>query len=276
MSVRAVCLGNLVPLAPSRVAPVGQMTEVVLTGERTWPGIPSENYWFVRHLACYRWAATVIGEQSTPAELPGGILDAGSGEGYGSAELMGSCHRSVIAVELDAPTAAHARSRYPDMAHVRANLVALPFADLSFAAAVSLQVVEHIWDPLSYLRELARCTRGPIVISTPNRPVHSPGLARGERPANPFHVCEFDAPELADLLNDAAPNRTPTIYGLVHGERLRAWEHSKGSLPSALLASTVATDALEFAQSVGMDDFTVEPFDNCEATAEIHDLVALW
>ena len=276
MSVRAVCLGNLVPPAPSRVAPVGQMTEVVLTGERTWPGIPSENYWFVRHLACYRWAATVIGEQSTRAELPGGILDAGSGEGYGSAELMASCHRSVIAVELDAPTAAHARSRYPDMAHVRANLVALPFANLSFAAAVSLQVVEHIWDPLAYLRELARCTRGPIIISTPNRPVHSPGLARGERPANPFHVREFDAPELADLLNDAAPNRTPTIYGLVHGERLRAWEHSKGSLPSALLASTVATDASEFAQSVGMDDFTVEPFDNCEPTTEIHDLVALW
>jgi len=252
------------------------MTEVALTGERTWPGIPSENYWFMRHLTCYRWAATVIGEQSTPAELPGGILDAGSGEGYGSAELMASCHRSVVAVELDAPTAAHARSRYPALAQVRANLVALPFANRAFAAAVSLQVVEHIWDPLAYLRELARCTRGPIVISTPNRLVHSPGLARGERPANPFHVREFDASELTDLLNEAAPNRTPIIYGLVHAERIRVWESGSGALPSALLASTVATDASEFAQSVGMDDFTVELFDNCEPTSEIHDLVALW
>jgi SAM-dependent methyltransferase len=255
------------------------MTEVVLTGERTWPGIESETYWFVRHLACYRWAARVIRDttdQGTSAGWPGSVLDAGSGEGYGTAELRAICDRSVTAVELDAPTAAHARSRYPHMVQVQANLVSLPFSNLAFAATVSLQVVEHIWDPLAYLRELARCTSGPIVISTPNRPVHSPGLERGERPANPFHVREFDASELVDLLNVAVPDRVPSIYGLVHGARLRMWEQSNGSLPSALVQTAVSADVSDFAQTVGIEDFTIKTVDTRDPDTDIHDLVALW
>lgn len=252
------------------------VSDVVLTGERTWPGIESENYWFMRHLACYRWAATIIRDVTDQWLLRAKFLDAGSGEGYGTAELSAICDRSVTAVELDAPTAAHARSRYPHLVQVQANLVSLPFRNHSFAATVSLQVVEHIWDPLAYLRELARCTSGPIVVSTPNRPVHSPGLERGERPANPFHVREFDASELIDLLNVAVPDRTPTVYGLIHGERLRTWEQTKGSLPSALLDSAVPADASDVARSVEVDDFTIKRLESCDPDTDIHDLVALW
>jgi SAM-dependent methyltransferase len=252
------------------------MTDVALTGERTWPNIPSENYWFMRHLACYRWAATVFDDGLTQGTPSGLILDAGSGEGYGAAELTALGERGVVGVELDAPTAQHAHARYPALAQVRANLVSLPFRERSFFATVSLQVVEHIWDPLAYLRELARCSSGPIVISTPNRLVHSPGLGRGEQPANPFHVREFDAWELVDLLNVAVPDRVPTIYGLVHGERIRAWEQGNDSLPSALLRSAVTEDTWQFARTVAADDFTIALLDGHEPDLEIHDLVALW
>lgn len=243
----------------------------VLTGERTWPDIAEENYWFMRHLACYQWAAHAVANITD-----GPILDAGSGEGYGAALIAEALGRGVMAVELDAPTAVHARDRYPALTQIRANLVALPFRDLSFSAAVSLQVVEHIWDPLAYLRELARCTSGPIVISTPNRPVHSPGLERGERPTNPFHVREFDAVELIDLLKVATPNRVPAMYGLTHGERIHAWEQGNGSLPSALLKSAVPAGASALARTVGTDDFTIELLGGFDSTREIHDLVALW
>src|SRR4051812_50038578 len=50
-----------------------------LTGERTLPDVPEENYWFRRHLAVYEWiAARAHGRR---------IVDLACGEGYGSAVL---------------------------------------------------------------------------------------------------------------------------------------------------------------------------------------------
>ena len=47
-----------------------------LTGERTLPDVPEENYWFRRHLAVYEWiAARVHGRR---------VVDLACGEGYGS------------------------------------------------------------------------------------------------------------------------------------------------------------------------------------------------
>src|SRR5918999_6053228 len=50
-----------------------------LTGERTLPDVPEENYWFRRHLVVYEWiAARAHGRR---------IVDLACGEGYGSARL---------------------------------------------------------------------------------------------------------------------------------------------------------------------------------------------
>src|ERR1700733_2446489 len=47
-----------------------------LTGERTLPDVPAENYWFRRHLAVYEWiGARVAGLR---------VVDMACGEGYGS------------------------------------------------------------------------------------------------------------------------------------------------------------------------------------------------
>jgi SAM-dependent methyltransferase len=254
--------------------------EPVLTGERTWPDVPQETYWFMRHLACYLWAAEQVGAEEVAADPrgAGSVLDAGSGEGYGAAQIargsgipVGASR--VIAVEFDEATISHSRSRYPNVDHVQANLVALPFADCSFRAAVSLQVIEHIWDPLAYLSELDRCTSGSIVISTPNRPVHSPDIARGESPANPFHVREYDAQELRELLLEATPQRTVELYGLRHGVRIVEWEESNGGLPDALLAGD--RQAESFAHDLERDDFVIAPL-QADDDGRVHDLVALW
>ena len=246
-----------------------------LTGERTWPDIPQENYWFRRHLVVYRWVAAQI------AHLPPGpVLDAGSGEGYGAGELARRCAREVTAVELDPGTVHHIRDTYPSVHALRANLVALPFRRGVFAATVSLQVVEHIWDPMTYLRELARCTDGPIFLSTPNRPVHSPLLEPGQRPDNIFHVREFDRAEMLDLLHRADPVRSPRVLGVQHGPTITDWEREHGSLPSALLEDQPA--AVSFAHGVSEDDFLVVAFEQDALHAEdpvtpaCHDLVAVW
>src|SRR3954470_24713906 len=50
-----------------------------LTGERTLPDVPEENYWFRRHLVVYEWiAARASGRR---------VVDLACGEGYGSGPL---------------------------------------------------------------------------------------------------------------------------------------------------------------------------------------------
>src|SRR5919108_4254204 len=53
-----------------------------LTGERTLPDVPEENYWFRRHLAVYRWVAGRVAGRD--------VVDMACGEGYGSDELARS------------------------------------------------------------------------------------------------------------------------------------------------------------------------------------------
>ena len=47
-----------------------------LTGERTLPDVPEENYWFRRHLAVYEWIAERVGGLR--------VADLACGEGYGA------------------------------------------------------------------------------------------------------------------------------------------------------------------------------------------------
>ena len=53
-----------------------------LTGERTLPDVPAENYWYRRHLAVYEWIGSRV--------AGGRVLDMACGEGYGSAVLAGT------------------------------------------------------------------------------------------------------------------------------------------------------------------------------------------
>jgi SAM-dependent methyltransferase len=231
----------------------------------------------MRHVACYRWAASQLDKAPH-----GTILDAGAGEGYGTSEVTRISGRNVVAIELDEATTIHAHHTYPTVPSVRANLISLPCADKSFAGCVSLQVIEHLWDPITYLRELARCTRGPIIISTPNRPVHSPHLNKGQKPDNLFHVQEFDADELRDLLELADPNRQPQLFGLGHGTKISEWEHTNGGLVPALLNHDSSRLAQRFAESITDTDFIIfsvddlSPHHSSSRVPSAFDLIALW
>src|SRR3954447_22553344 len=74
-----------------------------LTGERTLPDVPEENYWFRRHLAVYEW----IGERV------GGLREADLAcvEGYGAVVLARSAAQ-VVAIDANPEAHEHARLRY--------------------------------------------------------------------------------------------------------------------------------------------------------------------
>jgi len=79
-----------------------------LTGERTLPDVPEENYWYRRHLVVYEWiAARTLGRR---------VVDMACGEGYGS-EVLSRGAESVVGVDANPEAHEHARLRY-----VRQNL----------------------------------------------------------------------------------------------------------------------------------------------------------
>src|ERR1700710_922310 len=62
-----------------------------LTGERTLPDVPAENYWFRRHLAVYEWIAARVGGMRG--------IDMACGEGYGADLPARAGAASVVGVD---------------------------------------------------------------------------------------------------------------------------------------------------------------------------------
>jgi 2-polyprenyl-3-methyl-5-hydroxy-6-metoxy-1,4-benzoquinol methylase len=192
---------------------------LALTGERTLPDVPEENYWFRRHLAVYEWIATRVGGLS--------VLDMACGEGYGS-DVLARFAASVVGVDANPEAHEHARLRY-----VRPNLrFARDLVDRFSQAAdavVFLQTIEHVEQPgqvLEHFRSLVAGgrregpDRGVVFVSTPNVLTLAPkGASRSD---NPWHVHEYRAEEFARLCR--ACFTTVELYGLFHARKLRAHE----------------------------------------------------
>jgi SAM-dependent methyltransferase len=185
-----------------------------LTGERTLPDVPAENYWYRRHLAVYRW----IAERCRGLE----VVDMACGEGYGTSVLA---ERAVRATGVDANPEAHehARLKYtrPGVSFVR-DLVE------SYAepcdAVVFLQTIEHVQDPKAILDHFRSILRpgGTAYVSTPNVLTLAPPGA--EKSGNPWHVKEYRAEEFRELC-EASFERVE-IHGLFHARKLMLHERA--------------------------------------------------
>ncbi len=183
-----------------------------LTGERTLPDVPEENYWFRRHLAVYEWiAGRVAGRR---------VVDMACGEGYGSDVLAGSA-ASVVGVDANPEAHEHARLRY-----VRPNLRFERDLVESFAepcdAVVFLQTIEHVQDAGAILEHFKSMLApgGVAYVSTPNLlTLASPGAEKSD---NPWHVHEYRAAEFRDLCE--AHFERVELLGLFHARKLRAHE----------------------------------------------------
>lgn len=188
-----------------------------LTGERTVPDVPEENYWYRRHEAAY----VALREHGADAV----VLEAGCGEGYG-ADLLAEVASKVIALDYEPLTTAHVHARYPRLDVLRGNLAMLPIASGSIDVIANFQVLEHLWDQAGFLAECLRVLRpgGTLLLTTPNRITFSPGQ---DRPINPYHTRELDPAELDELLTEAG-FAVEFLGGLHHGPRLRELDAAYG------------------------------------------------
>lgn len=241
-------------------ADVARAEALHLTGERTVPGVPEENYWFRRHEAAYR--------ALLPHCAGATVLEAGCGEGYGAGLIAGVAAR-VIALDYDDAATRHVARAYPGVVALRANLAYLPLRDESVDVVANFQVIEHLWDQHGFLTECRRVLRpgGKLLCTTPNRLTFTPD---SPTPLNPYHTRELAPDELHELLT-AAGFTVERLDGLHHGPGVRRLdERYGGSVIDAQLAVVMGqlpgqaqwpAGLLADVESIAAEDFAVAPWD---------------
>ena len=183
-----------------------------LTGERTLPDVPEENYWYRRHLAVYEWIANRVAGKR--------VVDLACGEGYGS-DLLAQQAASVVGVEANPETFEHCVKRY-----VRDNLrferTLVETFDEEVDVAVFLQTIEHVEDPAGILEQIkANLAPGGVAyVSTPNLLTLAPPGA--EKSNNPFHLREWRPDEYLELCLEVFDD--VELLGLFHARKLRVHE----------------------------------------------------
>ena len=183
-----------------------------LTGERTLPDVPAENYWYRRHLAVYEWIAQRVHGLR--------VVDRACGEGYGAATLA-RVAASVTGVEANPEAFEHARLRYtgPGL-RFECALVELYGEAAAYDAVSFLQTIEHVSDPqlvLGHFRDLL-APGGTVYVSTPNLLTIAP--AGADKSDNPWHLKEYLARDFRLLCESVFDS--VELHGVYHARRLRA------------------------------------------------------
>jgi SAM-dependent methyltransferase len=196
------------------------VSDGTFTGERLPGGGDGEfSVDMERHLAAYRWAATMAAGCR--------VLDAGCGEGYGAAMLAQTADAVVGVDRAEAVAVAQARHRHPRLEYRVADLSRLAALTDRFQLTVSFQVIEHLEDPVGFLRGLAAVTApgGTILVTTPNRL-----MSVSE---NPYHLREWTAPELLALAQQVLPGAR--MLGVHGSEAVIAYEQARGEQVARIL-----------------------------------------
>jgi SAM-dependent methyltransferase len=180
-----------------------------LTGERTLPDVPEENYWYRRHLAVYEWIAERCAGQR--------VADLACGEGYG-ADVLADRAAEVVGVDANPEAFEHARLRYrrPNLRFERGLVEEF---EGPVDAVVFLQTIEHVQQPGELCDRIAAAA--PVAyVSTPNRLTLAGPEA--EKSDNPWHVREYTVEEYREMLEPHF-SRVEMI-GVFHARKTRVHE----------------------------------------------------
>jgi SAM-dependent methyltransferase len=187
---------------------------LALTGERTLPDVPEENYWYRRHLVVYEWIRARVGGLK--------VIDMACGEGYGT-NVLARTAASAVGVDANPEAHEHARLRYT-APNVRFARDLVETFDEAADAVVFLQTIEHVRNPDEVLERFKALVAGSpsplVIVSTPNVLTLAPDGA--EKSGNPWHVKEYRPEEFRALCE--AHFGDVELLGLYHARKLALHE----------------------------------------------------
>lgn len=139
------------------------------------------------------------------------MLDFGCGEGFVVDELAerGIDLKGYEGVDLREDALAEARDRCPDHRFTCANLFDARFDEKRYDLVMSLEVLEHLFEPEKALQRLVALTGGKLLLTVPNEPwFQLANLARGRdfiRLGNhPEHINHWNAKTFAEFVGQHA------------------------------------------------------------------------
>lgn len=156
----------------------------IFTTEITSETIPSDNPIHQRLFKAYVVARDYV---------TGDVLEVGCGEGRGINSLMEHA-RSFTAVDKIKPVIDRLQKQFPSATLISMNIPPLSGLENNcYDLVVSFQVIEHIQDDVTFLKEIHRVLKpgGTALLTTPNRKM---SLTR-----NPWHIREYLPEELSAM-----------------------------------------------------------------------------
>lgn len=198
----------------------GQLVE-----ERIHP----DNYMFARHFFAYEEAIRLVSGDSF-------VIEAGSGDGYGSNHLAGAAGRVVgIDIEWEPVREAYRRYRRPNLYFIQGSVFEIPIRSKIADFVCTMQVIEHLEEPTPYLFELQRIMKDDAVLflTTPFRDSKS---WRFDKIPSPFHVVEYSGEELNELLS--------RVFSSVTVKGIRFKESSSAAVSDRQLGMVQSFDKL--------------------------------
>jgi ubiquinone/menaquinone biosynthesis C-methylase UbiE len=109
---------------------------------------------------------TALVESLLPREPLNSLLDAGCGDGFQCQRFSGR-FQHVVGCDISLARAQFAQQHSPGAKFLSASLSSLPFRSHTFDVITLCEVLEHMEEPVTVLRELARVSRRYVLITVP-------------------------------------------------------------------------------------------------------------
>lgn len=133
--------------------------------------------------------------------IGGKVLDAGCGRSLFT-EIRPEWPFTIVASDVDPDLLRGRKELFPAVQWCVGAAEPVPFRDASFDALFAGELIEHLTDPVTGLREFARVLKpgGTLILTTPNRKRLANVVDRSDRPYSPDHLSELSHDEVVRLI----------------------------------------------------------------------------